>query len=262
MADTSKQKALLAALSEHFKNSTQFTLEELRVATGWPQGTFDTYRSKQFGSLIDKTASGKYRVTETFRRYSDWSSFRDLVSQKRNTVAATYDIQGYDNPVVFEFFLPLANEVLLRDTLDSLFYSDTILAKLETKSEADLISYWPIPKNTVKEKYLENLCAWLGKKFAGYSIGSVNGRFRALPFCTQEVAAQNKAKYLIDETTATVRFIFPIERGEDVEAIRYFFRILFVQSIVEVVNKEAAIWMLESGARNHLHIWTREEIID
>ena len=87
-------------------------------------------------------------------------------------------------------------------------------------------------------------------------------------------------RYLIDETTAMVRFIFPCGEpkpnrylrsanyleelaigadGGDTErqanAIRVFFYILFVESIVQVVDGEDEIWLLESGMKNRLHIW-------
>jgi hypothetical protein len=35
--------------------------------------------------------------------------------------------------------------------------------------------------------------------------------------------------------------------------------VLFVQSIVQVVNGEDEIWMIEGGMRNRLHIWRVEQ---
>jgi hypothetical protein len=40
--------------------------------------------------------------------------------------------------------------------------------------------------------------------------------------------------------------------------IRYFFNLLFVQNVVEVINGEDEIWMLESGLESNLHIWRAE----
>jgi hypothetical protein len=86
-------------------------------------------------------------------------------------------------------------------------------------------------------------------------------------------------RYLIDETTAIVRFIFPCGKPlrrppadfddpepdhsdttglEEAKHVRWFFKALFVQSIIQVVNGEAEIWMVESGSRNRLHIWRVE----
>ena len=64
---------------------------------------------------------------------------------------------------------------------------------------------------------------------------------------------ESGGRYLIDETTAVTRFIFPC--GGDAQVIRWFFEALFVQSIIQVVNGEAEIWMVESGLVNQLHIW-------
>ena len=93
---------------------------------------------------------------------------------------------------------------------------------------------------------------------------------------------ENGDRYLIDGTTAIVRFIFPcgtprriapgVARDFDIpesainddsgiaeaNQIRWFFNVLFVQSIIQVINGEAEIWMVESGMRNRLHIWRVE----
>ena len=70
---------------------------------------------------------------------------------------------------------------------------------------------------------------------------------------------RKKRRYLIDETTAVTRFIFPCESPPEVNNVRWFFDRLFVRSIIEVVNGEDEIWMVESGLRNRLHIWRIEE---
>ena len=41
----------------------------------------------------------------------------------------------------------------------------------------------------------------------------------------------------------------------EADAVRWFFYLLFVQSIVQVVNGEDEIWMVESGMKSKLHIW-------
>jgi hypothetical protein len=88
-------------------------------------------------------------------------------------------------------------------------------------------------------------------------------------------------RYLVDETTAVVRFIIPCTPSSSCEApdkgklagqllldgtktraeenrIRWFFSNLFVERISEVVGGEDEIWVLESGMRNQLHIWRSE----
>ena len=92
------------------------------------------------------------------------------------------------------------------------------------------------------------------------SIGPVGRRFRIWPLLTREQAAEleKDARYLIDAPTSVTRFIFPCI-DEEVDAIRWFFEALFIDSIIEVVNGEDEIWMVESGLRNCLHIWRVEE---
>ncbi len=84
------------------------------------------------------------------------------------------------------------------------------------------------------------------------SAGGLSG-----DMCTRVQAAEieKRRRYLIDETTAVTRFIFPCEDPDDAELVRWFFWTLFVKSIIEVVNGEEEIWMVESGMRNRLHIW-------
>lgn len=87
--------------------------------------------------------------------------------------------------------------------------------------------------------------------------------------------------YLIDETTAIVKFIFPLgqayesedvnynleifdrkkvddENSDDKEIskVRFLFKNLFVKAILELVNGEDEIWMIESGLnKSKLYIW-------
>jgi hypothetical protein len=109
-----------------------------------------------------------------------------------------------------------------------------------------------------EEAYLKRILAFIEDHFIGYSVFHVDGRFRSGNLRTQdEVATIQKRgeKYLIDETTAVARFIFPYKDIDELENIRYLFRILFVRSIIQLVNGEEQIWMLETGPQNRVHIW-------
>ena len=75
---------------------------------------------------------------------------------------------------------------------------------------------------------------------------------------SREAAAEKERtgqRYLVNETTAVTRFIFPCETDPEAELVRYFFNELFVQTIVQLINAEDQIWMVESGMRNRVHIW-------
>jgi hypothetical protein len=159
--------------------------------------------------------------------------------------------------LIFEFFMPLSNEAHLRTTLDALFYKDTLLARLRAQDEEELYKYFSLEPKEDKDAYWGRLCNWIAPRFVGYSISHVNGRFRAERLSTREEAAAPafRKRYLIDETTAVTRFIFPCQDKDDAERIRWFFQVLFVKSIIQLVNGEDEVWMVESGLQNRIYIW-------
>jgi len=255
-------------------------------ATNWHGTTFPTYWSKHFKTFIveagDRT---RFRVSESFRPFSNWRAFRQHVTQVR-TVSSDYTSLLFDHVLIYEFFMPLTNEGHLRNSLDALFYKDRIVARLRPVDQDRLRRYFPPDEGEKPETYMSRVVAWVSERFGGYSIQHVSGRFRAEDLASaREVAeiTQKGGRYLIDETTAVVRFIFPCgeprkkapplssayfeeEIEEDYAAaedeasrIRWFFNTLFAQSVVQIVNGEDEIRMLESGMRNRLHIWRVEE---
>ena len=188
--------------------------------------------------------------------------------------------------MIFDFFMPLTNEAHLRTALDALFYKDMIVKRLKALDSGALSQRFPKESGEANGAYFERLCDWVARHFVGYSISNVAGRFRMQKLMTMMQAASFEeagARYLADETTAIVRFIFPCgdplkkqppestqdyddptylaigdDAGKDADRVRWFFKALFVRSILQVVNGEAEIWMIESGLRNRLHIWRVE----
>jgi len=224
--------------------------------TNWSQSSLDTYWSKQFRPFVRNAGSGLFRVSEAFRPFATWDRFRQHVTQVRRVTATDYTRSEYENVLIYEFFMPLTNEAALRGTLDALFYKDTILSKLRSCPDADLNMQMPRLDGEDDAAYLDRICRWISEHFVGYSISHVSGRFRSEELATREQAAEieRRTRYLIDETTAVTRFIFPCNE-ENVERVRWFFHTLFVESVIDVVNGEDEIWMVESGLRNRLHIW-------
>jgi len=55
------------------------------------------------------------------------------------------------------------------------------------------------------QSYLDRVSDWISKKFVGYSVSHVNGRYRASELKTVKEAAEAASKvagrYLVDETT-------------------------------------------------------------
>jgi hypothetical protein len=290
MRDSQGQHRAHTFLREHFSNQESFTQAELQAFTGWTKAsTFDTYWDKQFSFLVTQVGSDHYRVTEAFRPYVKWEKFqRHVVTQKRHN-SSEYISLSYDHLIIYEFFMPLTNETLLRETLDALFYKDTILRRLRSLEPRKLTERFPEFAGGGEEALRDGVANWAAGRVGGYSISHVIGRFRAgrlLKMCDAATEEEAGNKYLVDETTAIVRFIFHCGRpretappltseyfsdfdvfgetrdvsgdakvAEDAKRIRWLFGVLFVQSIVQVVNGEDEIWMVESGMRNRLHIW-------
>ena len=200
----------------------------------------------------------QYRVTDVLMMVGTWSKFRRHVSQKRKLTYA-YQRTTYETVLIFECFLPLTNETVLRNELDALFYKDTIQKKLLTIGLVDLKALIEPHTAESDKTYLDRVIDWFGEQVRGYSISHVNGRFRAedvvLPRQAAAALQEQAGRYLIDETTAITRFIFPCEHEQHAKQVSWFFHRLFVDDVIEVTG-EAEIWMIESGLGNpKLHIW-------
>jgi hypothetical protein len=284
MADYGEQEKAFKFLQEKFNSQQLFTLEQFAKAAGWDVkgSTFTTYFSKQFEGLLIKSGN-LYGVSQLFLKYNEWRKFRDNVVTQKRIHRRDYAASSYENVIMFEFFMPLTNEASLRMALDALFFKDSIKFRLKTVSQSDLVAIFPKKENEEEEDYFNRIFDWISEKFVGYSIGHVAGRFRACDLKAkkevyEQAAALNSQLYLVDETTAIVRFIIPcggdvknhflsenkpaqlpLDKASKLETeattIRWFFNTLFVSSILELVNGEDQIWLLESGMHNQLHVW-------
>lgn len=261
MPSDEPQRRAFKFLSEHLQTQDTFTRAEFQKATEWSDKSFGTYLSKQFKPFLDPVGEGKFRVSEAFRPFVTWRKFRQHVTQVRRVVTSYKPVE-FENVLIYEFFMPLTHENALRTTLDSLFYKDTVLARLKTLG-AEMIQHYFPPKDEEEDAhYFQGICNWIEQKFQGYSISHVDGRFRAEKLSTQDEVAQIQKqgrRYLIDETTAVTRFIFPCKDKKEADKVEFLFRELFVRSIIQLVSGEDEIWMVESGMRNRVHIWKADE---
>ena len=251
-------------LRQKFDSQELFTGKQFQEATGFSDSSFRTYMSKQYKGILISGADDTYRVSAVFRQFSTWRKFRDNVVSQKRTFGRSYAKESVNSVIIFEFYMPLRNEECLRETLDSLFYKDTIKLRLRLIGPMELQAQFPRSGGESEDDHLERVCQFVAGKIVGYSIQHVNGRYRAGQILTQ--ADGKKAdRYLVDETTAVVRFILPCEAndGQKVEQIadhtRWCFQNLFVKGILEVVNAEDEIWLLASGMRHQLHIWRADE---
>jgi hypothetical protein len=247
-------------LKRAFEEDRVFSFDDLLNASGWTHKTLKTYFSKQFKALVAKSDSG-YRVTETFRLYSEWAEFRGLVTQVR-ALPSSYKKWRLDKVVILEFYMPLSNEAHLRNALDALFYRDTLERRINRLNVEEIEGKFPAKAKEARDAYIHRLCLWLSSKFVGYSISHVSGRFRHKALATRNEALDSEkqgARYLADETTAVTRFIIPCKNRDEALQVKWFFDKIFVESIIEVVNKEDEIWMVESGMESSVNIWSLQE---
>lgn len=266
-------------LLEKYRKNEPITKEELQSHTNWDKpGTFDTYFGKIFKPLLKKIDNDQFLITDAFMNCSTWVKFRKHFSQTRN-VRQDYKHQQFKNVVIFEFFMPLTNEAALKSALDSLFYKDTLMRRLHTISLPEIERNFTRNENETNVDYFDRICIWISDHFVGFSIGHFKGRYRVgdlMSFSEVGQIHQEAGRYIEDETTAIVKFIFPCgeihestptlnnfmtdsnssnNNRNEASLIRFFFENLFVEMILEVVNGEDEIWMLETGMRKRLHIW-------
>lgn len=256
MADDSTQRAAHRFFIEKLQTLEPFTKEDVTVATGWEGGTLDTYWSKQFKNILEQVDDTRYRVRERFRLYQDWRKFKNLVTQVK-TSPPSYAPIVYDEVVVYEFYMPLSHEGPLTVTLDSLFYRDVILPRLRRIGVEELKKHFDYLITDTDETFFDKVCKFVESKFGGYSIYHVDGRFRAAGLLTQQQAfevTRTGGRYLVDETTAVTRFIFPCKQNE-AEKVRFLFKHLFMDPVTEQVSGEDEIWVVESGSRNRVQVW-------
>ncbi len=266
MGKYDSQRAAFRFLRRHLLSGDPFILRDFIKVTGWDKpGTYRTYLQKQYRGLIENleggsfriVPNGKYRVTEAFRKLLDWRKFRQHVTQNR-AVGGDYK-HSVSKVLVYDFLMPLTHETDLRITLDALFYKDTILAKLKGIDRAKLNKYFKQAEGQEEFDYLMRILQFIESNFVGYSIYHVDGRFRSpgiLGFDEIALLSKRGGRYLIDETTAVTRFIFPWDTSDQMSAIRFLFERLFVRGMMDLVEGEQQIWMLENGPDRLVHIWT------
>jgi hypothetical protein len=279
------QERAFQYLLEKYNSQELFTKKELQTVTGWGDVSFKTYWSKQLKDLLIPVGD-HFRVHGVFGRYTTWSKFRDNVVTQKREHQKPYTTSKFENVMLFDFFMPLRNEEYLRTALDSLFFRDSVMFRLKALDGKSMEEHFPKAPAESKDQYVQRICDWISEKFVGYSIHHVDGRFRVGKLRTREEVytplTRSMDRYLVDETTAVVRFIIPcapsvseqrshaakapgqllLETSEtetEENRIRWFFTNLFVQRISEVVGGEDEIWVLESGMRNQLHIWRADQ---
>lgn len=274
MGKDSKIKASFDFLRERaMSEDKSFTINELSIASKWSDKTVRTYISKHLSEFVSKGKNPNGYKVKTRIIDVSYSDYVSLFKQS-DVLAPNYREYRYSEVVVYELFLPLTCEDKLRRALDKLFYKDIVIDRFRSIGSEKLQKIFSNFTEKTEQEYLEELTTFISQRFGGYSISHVYGRFRADELSTKVRAREIEdagGNYLIDETTAVVRFIIPLHGTElvisesghenqiplqlDVEQelkqIEWSFQTIFISAILNTVGQEE-IWVLESGKRHQL----------
>lgn len=262
----------------HAQNGESFKLDDLIKASGWTEQTAKIYLSKKFSELVKET-NGAYHVIPEFLRVR-FEEFKDLHRQKQ-TIFTEFVRMAPQKVLMYEFFMPLSQEYRLREALDNLFYKDTVEQRIKEIGVPIVRSALNLKNIKTDEDVIQFVVQFIDDTIGGYSLSLVNGRFRAKPLATRSDVAMtpySEGHYIVDEITATVRFILPVivdeeslvqiglfEPAENIvntderaEQMRWLFLNFFAEAVTRLAGKEDEIWLLESGMRSALYRWVRK----
>lgn len=195
----------LAATGEPYSD------EGMINATDWKQSAVSTYRSKHWKEWVQKDTSGGWQVLPIFESVTE-KEFISLHHQ-RTDFYDTHQRKFYGSVVTYEFLLPLTKERELTIALDALFYRDTLERIIHQTGVDDFSPQFAVESN--ESESVNEIAEFVAEHFTGYSISHVAGRFRTANIASRSQAGEMFAKgqrYLIDETTAIVRFVVPLHK--------------------------------------------------
>ena len=282
MSLTDAQRAAYRFLLQHAADGREFTSADIESVAGWKANSFNTYRTKHLTSYVRTTGRRRYVVDRLFQRLTE-EDYAEIVGQSRKTVARFMRTVVHAT-VRYEFLLPLTNERKLRAALDELFYREPLERRAKEIGREALSKIVAPQAGESDRAYFSRVAEHVASLLGGYSIGHVNGRFRVGGLLTYGEAADvlsKRGRYLVDETTAVVRFILTIPESFvihgpvfDVSAdadhsrdfssyigtARRLFIAFFVESVIIGIHGEDEIWFLESGPRGErLYILERDD---
>lgn len=262
-----------------------FSAEQLGEAAGWKPASVKTHLSKKLGQLVERVGT-KYRVKQEILRMSK-DQFLEHMTQVK-PIFTQYVRTKHDHLLTYEFLLPLTREDKLRRTLDDLFFTDTIQRRVAEVGLTDLAMIVARAAGQSDAEYAKMVLARASQISGGYSISHASGRFRAGDLVSRHEAGTMLAadrRYLIDETTAVVRFLIPLNAGsvdipddfsgmmttldtpapfdpkalrDEIRTARLLFFELFVEAIARTIQGEDEIWLIEeSPDGRRLYKWSR-----
>ncbi len=279
MSNDDGQRRAYAFLLRFAKNQKTFTAKEFGDATGWAGDTPRTYLGKQLKSVVTREGKDTFKVRRSFIHLRE-EQFLKRTSQKES-ILPSYVRTSYDSVLTYEFLMPLTREDLLRQALDRLFYLDTLTEQIKLLGLDEFKDVIQRRSSYTDDQYAAHVASRVSEHFGGYSITHVSGRYRVESLLTQKDAIGKR--YVIDETTALVRFIVPLKTtssrhapifnprtqrrdsnesvASEVTLIRTIFFTIFAEVVVHSVQGEDEIWLLETLDGVHrLYKWEIESV--
>ena len=193
-------------LVKKFLSMERFTKQDM-IGTFGESGNFHTYWAKKIRPLLLE-CDGGFRLSEYFRKFLDYNEFAKHWSQT-SRILADYEAVQKKEFICFQLLLPLSNELILRQALDDLFYTDRLVRRIKVINKSEILRKFPMEGSESESAYYNRITSEFAKLFGGYSISHVNGRYRGLDIVTSAEAADLIMKrgitYLFDETTAIIR---------------------------------------------------------
>ena len=266
-------------LVQHAASGEPFSAQDFATHSGWDAAEAETLLKERLQELVARDGEEYRAKPEILRVRRD--DFRELLEEKKR-LFSNYLLEVSPSILIYEFFMPLSREDRLREALDNLFYRDTIEQRIleigieQIRAGLKLLQEYP------EEKIQQLVFEFIESTIGGYSIYLVNGRYRADQLASRADVVKRPfgyGPYIVDETTAIVRFILPVETDaaqfahgnllepaapsihakQRAEQIRWLFLNFFAEALIRVVPKEDEIWLLESGMRSAFYRWIKRD---
>jgi hypothetical protein len=268
-------------LIQHAKSGETFSAQAFSAENDLDVAEAETLLNERLQELVKREGENYRTKPEILRVRRD--DFKELLEEKKR-LFSNYLLEVSPSILIYEFFMPLSREDRLREALDNLFYRDTIEQRIHEIGIKQIRTGLKLTPNTAEKEVRQIVFDFIQSTIGGYSIYLVNGRYRADLLASRAEVLQRPfglGAYIVDETTAIVRFILPVETEaaqfvhgkllepaapsqhakDRAEQIRWLFLNFFAEALIRVVPKEDEIWLLESGMRSAFYRWVKRETV-
>lgn len=266
-------------LVRHAKTEEPFSAQDFSTRSDLDAAEAETLLNERLQELVERDGDNYRAKPEILRVRRD--DFKELLEEKKR-LFSNYLLEVSPSILIYEFFMPLSREDRLREALDNLFYRDTIEQRIHEIGIVQIRAGLKLAEDTDEQKVRQIVFDFIQSTIGGYSIYLVNGRYRADLLTSRAEVLQRPfgtGPYIVDETTAIVRFILPVETEaaqfvhgkllepaapsqhakDRAEQIRWLFLNFFAEALIRVIPKEDEIWLLESGMRSAFYRWIKRD---